>query len=73
MEVACPQIYFRSTICFISDEPDWNTVSGTKVLSIWNENTVWNEKKCCQNCSSNREKVLKFEAECQEFAKNWDH
>ena len=24
---------------------------------------------CCQNCSSDREKVLKFEAEGREFAK----
>ena len=78
--MACPLIYFRSTICFISDEPDWNTVFGTKVQSIWNENTVSNEKKwngilfpklfwptVRKNCSSDREKFLKFVAEGQKF------
>ena len=26
-----------------------------------------------KNCSSDREKILKFEAEGREFAKVWDH
>ena len=45
------------------DRQIWNSILLTKLF--------WPTVR--KNCSSDREKLLKFEAEGQEFAKFWDH